>query len=164
MLLILFGLSGAGKNFVGEILANKFDYYYWDADTEMPPTIQEQILKRNLLTQDMRDEFTRIIIDKIAELEKQYPKIAISQALYQEKNRYQIVSKYSHAKLIHIKATQQNMLYRLQQRNNWVDQSYAEKISLFFESPQQLDAVITNDEGSAEIIWQFQNFLDKNHL
>lgn len=163
MLLILFGLSGAGKNFVGEILANEFDYHYWDADTEMPQKMQEHVLKRNLFTQNMRDEFTKIIIDKIAKLERQYKKIVISQALYQERNRYQIVSAYSHAKLIHIKATTKNIFYRLQQRNDWIDHIYAEKISHFFENPKHPDTVVVNDSNATEVISQLQDFLNKNH-
>lgn len=41
MLLILFGLPGCGKNYVGEILQSSFGFYFYDGD--------------DALTDDMRD-------------------------------------------------------------------------------------------------------------
>ena len=32
MLIILFGLSGSGKNFVGNVLVKHFGFYFWDTD------------------------------------------------------------------------------------------------------------------------------------
>ena len=46
-LIILFGLAGSGKNYVGEILQKHFNYYFWDGDT--------------LLTKEMHGWNTKII-------------------------------------------------------------------------------------------------------
>jgi len=160
VLLILFGLSCSGKNFVGEILAREFNYYHWDADLDMPESMREQILKKEFFTQDMRDHFTKIIINKIAELKNYHSNLVVTQALYKEKNREQIALAYPEAKFIQIKATQENIMRRLQQRNDWIDQMYAKKISLNFEPPQQIDAVILNNSDAAAVILQLAKILD----
>jgi gluconate kinase len=160
MLLILFGLSGAGKNFVGEILAKEFDYYFWDADKDLPEAMRVKILKKELFTQDMRDELTDIMKDRIANLKNQYPNLVIAQALYKKKNRQQIVSHFPETRFIWIKATQENIHHRLHQRNNSIDLAYAEKLSLHFEPPDNPDAIIVNDSDRTAVISQLQAYLN----
>ena len=159
MLLILIGLSGSGKNFVGEILAREFDFYFWDADIDIPQNMREQIYKKEFLSQKMRDEFTENIIRKIAELKIKHPKLVISQALYKERNRHQIALAYPDAQFIHVVSNKKNINDRLQQRNNWVDQTYADKISMHFENPHKIDATITNNSDATAIILQLHGLL-----
>jgi len=159
MLLILFGLSGAGKNFVGEILGKEFGYYFWDADTEISQDMRACILNKQLITQEMRDELTKMIALSITKLKDQYSNIVISQALYKEKNRHQIALLYPDANFILIKATQENIQNRLRQRNDWVDLAYAEKMRLDFEEPKQVDSIIINDIDAAAVISQLRDFL-----
>lgn len=159
MLLILIGLSGSGKNFVGEILAKEFNFHYWDADTDIPQNMREQILKKEDISQIMRDEFTEIIIKKIAKLKKQYPKLAVSQALYKEINRRQIALHHPEAKFIHVISAKKNINDRLKQRNDWVDEVYAEKIRTQFENPSRIDGIVMNNSDVFAIISQLQSLL-----
>lgn len=160
MLLILFGLSGAGKNFVGSILEKEFGYYYWDADSEILAIMKQQILQKQVFTQDMRDEFTNNIIYKISELKKNHQNIVISQALYKIKNRDQIALRFPDAKFIQIISSAENIGNRILQRNDWVDQEYAAKINAHFENQQESCAVIVNNSDAASVILQLQNFLE----
>jgi gluconokinase len=148
MLSILFGLSGSGKNFVGEILARDFGYYFWDADTVLLPEMRECIKQKKPFTQTMRDDFTRSIINKVTELKNQHPKLAIAQALYKEKNRQEILAAFPDAQLVWIKSTPEKIVERLTKRNASIDIEYAQQISRYFEATKlpHLEIVNTSDE------------------
>ena len=62
MLIILFGLSGAGKNFSGEILAEMLGAFFWDADLVVPSRMQKAIKQQKPITQSMRDDLTSTLI------------------------------------------------------------------------------------------------------
>jgi len=159
MLIILFGLAGSGKNYVGEILGSEFDYFYWDADQAMPNEMREAIHQRDNFTQEMRDNLTTIIIEYIANFKTQHSKIVVSQALYKEKNRNQLLSVYPEAKLIEVKANLENRIAYLKQRNDEIDQAYAEKIYQNFEEPIILHGIVTNNSDRIAIINQLKKII-----
>lgn len=159
MLIILFGLAGAGKNYVGEILADQFGYYHWDADEAIPQEMRETIAQKKIITQAMRDQFTATIISKITELRKYHQKIVISQALYKEKNRKELYEAHPESKFIQITANIDTITARLKKRNDWVDEEYAKKISENFEEPSLLYATITNESNRAAIIEQLKKII-----
>jgi len=45
ILIILFGLPGAGKNFVEDILRDEFEFFYYDIDDDIPEKIKEIVKK-----------------------------------------------------------------------------------------------------------------------
>lgn len=160
MLAILFGLSGSGKNFVGNILAKHFGYHFWDADSVLLPEMRQCIEKRELFTQKMRDDFMRVIIAKVTELKKTYPKLAIAQALYKEKNRVQLLDALPDSKLLYIEADPAKIAERLAQGvNKLVDADYARKISQNFEPSRLPHITITNNTDENSIIAQLQTKL-----
>jgi shikimate kinase len=53
LLIILFGLSGSGKNYVGRILRDDFGFLFYDADTDLTPEMQDAI-KRQMLIPDFQ--------------------------------------------------------------------------------------------------------------
>jgi gluconate kinase len=156
MIFILFGLSGSGKNFAGELLAKNFDFYFWDADTMLPPTMRAAIQKQEVFTQAMRDEFTQIIIENIRILNKEHPNLAVAQALYKEKNRKQIIQAFPAAKLIQIKAHPEIIATRLLRNSK----SYAEKIRSNFEESNLPHTVIDNNTDIHAVQSQLQNIIN----
>ena len=159
MQIILFGLSGAGKNFVGEILAKYFPFYFWDADKDLPQNMQDCITQKKFFTQEMRDEFTQSIIKKMTNLTEQYDNLAVAQAFYKEKNRLQLQMSWPDAKWIYVKSHPKNILARLQTRGLGVSADYAEKISINFEEPQLPHLTLNNDSDESSIIQQLEILL-----
>ena len=45
MLIYLYGLPAAGKNFVGEIFKNNFNFYFQDADEYLPKLMKDKLQK-----------------------------------------------------------------------------------------------------------------------
>lgn len=159
MIIVLFGQSGAGKTFIGDIFAKESHYYFWDADQGLPPIMRETLQNKQLFTQAMRDQFTQVIIEKITELHQQYPNLVIAQALYKEKNREQIRKVFPEAKFIYVKSQEEIINARLQNRNNQIDVNYAEKIRINFEAPNLQHDVLINNSDATDIIKQLKMLL-----
>ena len=60
MIFFLFGLLGAGKNFVGKLFAEEFDFTFYDADQDLTAAIKEAIADHREFTEQMRDGISRL--------------------------------------------------------------------------------------------------------
>lgn len=162
MLIILFGLAGSGKNYVGDILANHYNYYFWDADAALPPEMKQCIKEKKVFTQDMRDQFTAAMIEKIRTLQLEHKDLVIAQALYKEKNRNQLLTALNDAILIQIVANPEIIHQRLVKRFDEVDPSYADKISQGFEQPSASIKMIYNNSDQEHILKQLDQLFNVN--
>jgi len=156
MIIILFGKAGSGKTFAGHLLAEFFDFYFWDSEAHFPDEIRDQIKEKKLFTQSMRDQITQQTIDAISKLHPHHPCLAIGNALLKEKNRLQLLTVFPDAIFIYIKADAQTIATRLKKRSQGIEPSYAININALFEEPQLSHFVIYNDSDKAEIIKQFK--------
>ncbi|MHB1947156.1 MAG: shikimate kinase [Gammaproteobacteria bacterium] len=156
MLIILFGLAGAGKSYAGEILANHFNYYFWDADGALPEKMRESVHNKQAFTQEMRDEFISLMIDKIKDLCETHQNLVVSQALYKETNRNEIKKYFPDALFIHVKSDPAIVLQRLKDRNDWVDPTYADQIAANFEEPQLPHKILINNQDEKAVIEQLK--------
>ena len=160
MLIILFGLSGSGKNYVGEILAEKFHYFFWDADSVLPAEMRESIKQKKSFTQIMRDNFTTIIIQHIAQLTSQHANLVIAQAFYKETNRQQVLTAFPGANLIQIKAEPDIITARLTKNDKSIPPDYAEQISRHFEETLLPQKIITNNSDHSAVVSQLTQLID----
>lgn len=159
MLIILFGLAGSGKNFVGNILANEFGYYFWDADQTLTETMRTFAQEKKPFKQSMRNELTQIIIEKINELQKIHPNLVVSQALIKEQNRQTILNSYPEALFIYVKTMPDILFKRLKARNDWVDEGYAIKMATIFDEPILAHRTLLNDGNQTDIIKQLKSII-----
>ncbi|MDR3478016.1 MAG: shikimate kinase [Gammaproteobacteria bacterium] len=162
MLIVIFGLSGSGKNFVSHILANHFGFYFYDADQLLPQTVLNAIQNKQLFTQSMRDDLTLLIIKKITDLKKKHPNLVIAQGLYKNKNRTELLSALPDAKLIWVEATPENISARLISRRDDVDEPYANKLSTNFEKPTHPYVSVKNNADESSIILQLLELFPLN--
>lgn len=153
MLVILFGLAGSGKNYVGQIFKKYSNFHFWDADVLLTEEMKECISKKQSFTQNMRDNYTDIIIKHIKTLTAKHENVVISQGLYKNQNREQIFSQYPNALFLRIVTEPQVWLNRLKKRNNAIDENYAIQMSLNFEPPiHHYYDINNNTENSDSVI------------
>src|SRR5690606_12522497 len=62
MLLILFGVPGAGKSFAGHILRDDYGVHFHDADHELPEDMRHALASKLPVTDDMRQRFFERVI------------------------------------------------------------------------------------------------------
>lgn len=159
MLFILFGLAGSGKNYVGNILKNHFNFYFFDGDQLLTEEMQQYLREKKLFTDKIRHDLAEIMIAKINLLKKDHPNIVFAQALYKEKNRLQIKQHFPDAHFILIEAHEKNIIARLCKREDWIDADFAEKMRVHFDAPTLPHHKINNNQDEKSIIEQFEKIL-----
>jgi len=150
MLLILFGLAGAGKTFVGRFLADHYGFHHEDGDQWLTIEMLAAISNKKPFTQEMRDRFTGEVVKHIASLNTEYTDVVISQALYKQKNRDQILKKFPHAIFVQVDASDDVIFSRLIARSNEVDPKFANVIRKNFERMDVSFTIHNNDNEHIE--------------
>ena len=152
MIIILFGQTGSGKSYVGQLLANYFNYYFWDADEALPTEMRKYIKSKQSFTDEMRVNYIKIIINKMNELHSKHPALIISQGLYKEKNRNEILRHFPKALFIYLKADSKIIFQRIKSRQNEVDEEFALRILKNFELPLLKHQILLNNDDTDEFI------------
>jgi gluconate kinase len=154
-LIILFGLAGAGKTYVGNVMASALPKtVFQDGDEWLTPEMHTAINAKQKFTSSMRRRFVEIMVDEIKALQNKYPEhnIVIAQGLYRQENRNFLIKNFPEAVFIEVRSKLENIQRRLQKRNDFISFDYATFLSKGFEEmPESL--ILHNDEdGDAEII------------
>ena len=163
MLCVLFGTPAVGKNFVGQILKENFDFHFYDADVDLPPKMRAIIANQGIFTQAMRDEYFKKITEKLKMLTKNYERIVMAQAFAKEKNRSQLLRNFPQAKFLWVKADVENINLRLAKRNDWVTIKYAAKIRNIFEPPLHPHKILDNNKDEAHVLRQLEDLVLIQH-
>lgn len=157
MLVILFGLSGAGKNFVAHVLESEFNVFHWDADELLTQDMLSCIRNHELFTQAMRDNYFKLVLEKINVLCLEHEHLVVTQAFYKDKNRNIILSKHPDSLFIYLSVKAALLEQRLRGRSNGVDSEYAQQISSSFEPPTHPHVVLDNNGDRESVIQQLMN-------
>lgn len=148
---VVFGLPGAGKTFVGEIMQKYFDFFHYDGDQDMPEKLKTAIKKQELITDDLRDEFFNKLIASIKLLKTKYKKIVISQTFIKEKYRNKFLKQIPEIKFILVQTDTIIREKRLLQNKVFqLDIEYWRKMCAIFEEPKVDYTIIYNDHDGEE--------------
>lgn len=79
MLLVIFGLPGAGKSYIANILAEVFGFFHYDGDYSLPRFMKKAILNKEIITDQQREIFFNRLITKMKHITTQYEHVVISQ-------------------------------------------------------------------------------------
>jgi gluconokinase len=146
----LFGLAGAGKSYIGSILAERFGYTPYDLDNDLTPAIRQAIAAKDAFTDEMRDEYFDVVIRRIAELKALHPRLVLMQGAYKERHRSKIRQAYSDIEFVWVEAPQDLVGHRLTARADGVSPDYARAIATNFEVPPESSIRLLNDESSRD--------------
>ncbi len=152
-LVVLFGLPGTGKSFVGNIFKKYFDYYFYDGDNDLTKEMKEAIKVQKVFTDQMRDVFFKKLIGNIQELTKKHKKLIVAQTFIKEKYRVSLINKIPKVKFILIETKNSLREKRLAQRTDYpLDLEYARKMEINFDTPMIDHLIITNNIDGEKII------------
>lgn len=150
MLIVLFGLSGAGKSYVGRLLNHVAKVYYWEADDALTEEFKQCIFERKPLTQVIRDDYFSVVMPQINQLLKQHQHVVVSQAFYKNKNRQALLKDFPETIFIKIEVDLPILVQRLQRRNSEVDEQFALQMSKEFEEPEHTFYRVDNNAEKDE--------------
>lgn len=157
-MIVLFGLPGAGKTFVGKILESDFGLYFYDGDLSLPREMKLAIEKKVLISGQMRDKFFQKLLKKFSTLK--YQKIVIAQTFIKEKHRQIFLKAFPETKFILVQTDTEIREARLIKRSDYpLDLDYARGMSVNFEVPKINYKMIDNNiSGEESIRKQFQQY------
>jgi len=160
MIVVLFGLLGCGKNYVGKIFSDEFGFHLYDADQDLTPAMKNAIANHQVFTHQMRDEYFDIVIHRIAELKKNHTHLVIAQALFKNQHRLKILNAFPEAKFLWVQCAPDLINDRLTARANHIaGKSYGELVNRHFEIPTIPYEVLINNEGREEVLQQIKSVL-----
>ncbi len=143
-MIVLFGLPGAGKTFIGNVFQQYFGYYLYDGDTDLPYNMRNAIQKQVEVTDIMKDTFFQKIIKRSKQLKRKYKKIVVTQTFIKEKYRKLFIHELPETKFILVQTANAIRETRLILRNDYpLDLAYARKMSLNFDIPHIVHSTIT---------------------
>lgn len=146
MLLILFGVPGAGKSFAGHLLRDEFGISFHDADHELPDTMRHALAHKLPVTDDMRGGFFERVIEVTQQLMQQHEHLAIAQAFMKEHHRRMVLDAFPQAHFILVTSRQDLIEQRFRQRDDYlIDLDDARRIAEAFEPPQVPHCVLPNN-------------------
>ncbi len=159
--LFLFGLSGSGKSFVGDLIAEQAGWHVYHADDDITDEMRLALKEKRPFTHKMRDQYFPIIAEKILSLQQHNKHLVITQGVYKQRHRDYLLHKIPNMEMICIDASDQLISQRLTHRNNGITDASAAALKLDFEPSIEGTKVIHNEAGSERIIEQLNTFFKK---
>lgn len=153
-IIYLFGLTGSGKNYVGDLLAQHSGRRVYHADDDLTPEMRKALALRTGFTEEMRDEFFRIVAARINELKSMSGPMIVTQATYKRKHRDYLQKHVSGLEFVLIHARDELIVRRLTLRGGSITPDFAAEMRKNFEPPDPPCKVLVNNAGEAEIIEQ----------
>jgi len=146
-MIVIFGLPGAGKSYVGGILQKYFAYYHFDGDRVLPENMKQKIAANAAISDSMREIFIKKVIEETQKLQGKYKKIVVTQTFIKEKYREQFLRTFSNAQFILVQTNTLTRESRLSKRKKFpLDLKYTRKMCLNFDPPLIPHWVINNDQ------------------
>ena len=148
-LLILFGPTGAGKTFIGQLIQKQFNYHFFDGDSDLTPEITKALHNMKPITTPMRNQFINHLIASIEKLSSKHPKLVVAQAFLKQKHRDQLLKKLPQAQFAYINTPPSIRYQRRQKRALYPwDQTYVKKMDKLFDPPPNNSPAINNSSSN----------------
>lgn len=145
--ILLYGIAGSGKSFAGRALAEGLGYHHYELDQDLTSAMRLAIAENRSFTEVMRDEFFEIVVQRMLEVVRHYPRTVFTQGVYKERHRAFLQDRVPGLKVIWITAPSGSVLDRLRRRGDSVSAEYAALIERNFETPRE-GLVLSNDDCS----------------
>lgn len=155
MIVFLFGLPGAGKTYLGQLLAEHWTCPYWDGDEALTEEMKASVLEEKPFTKEMTQTLSKRMMDNMTRLSESNSTFIVSQAMLLETDRQLFKQSFPEVRFIYIYCDKNTMLQRITSRANFVTRSFCEKLQAAFK-PYEADALtypsINNSDKEDKIL------------
>jgi gluconate kinase len=160
--LYFYGLAGAGKSYVAELVGRLAGWRVYDADSDLTPELRQALAEQRHFTLEMLDRFFVVVSARITQLARTHGWLAVSQATYRRRHREYLISHVRDMDMICVTAQDATILKRLRRRGGDVTPDYAALMKLGFELPPVGAKVLENDGGDAQIVSQLNRMYGRS--
>lgn len=155
----LFGLSGSGKSYAGDVIARAKDWPVYHADDDITPSMRQALAESRPFTDAMRDEYFVLLADRIRARQAQHGRaqpLIVTQGAYKQRSRDYLQQQIAGLALIWIDAPDILINQRLSLRAKGIRPESAAALRQDFECPAPLCLKIVNEFGEGHILAQFE--------
>ena len=156
-ILFLFGLSGSGKSYIGDLIGQKTDRYVYHADEDITEEMILALKEQRPFTESMRDQYFPIIAEKIVSLCQEHNAIVVTQGVYKQRHREYLEAQLSDLEMIFVDAGDAHISERLSTRGDGITDESAAALRKDFELPPERIKVIVNEGGEEVIVAQLND-------
>lgn len=155
----LFGLSGSGKSYVGDVIGRARGWPVYHADDDITPAMRLALAASQPFTDAMRDDYFVLLADRIrarqAQARPDQPLI-VTQGAYKQRSRDFLQQQVPGLALIWIDAPDVLITQRLSLRAKGITAGSAAALRRDFEYPAPGCLKIVNDFGEDHALAQFE--------
>ena len=155
---LLFGLSGSGKSYVGDVISRAWGWSLYHADDDITSAMQEALAQAQPFTDVMRDEFFAQLVARIEsrrDCDTGRP-LVVTQGVYKRRHREWLQQQVPGLVPVWVTAPPELISARLSQRADGVQPASAAALVNDFEPPCDTTLCIVNDGDEQRIIDQFE--------
>jgi gluconokinase len=150
----LFGLSGSGKTYAGNIIAAETGWDVYHADEDITPAMRTALQQSQAFTPAMREEYFALLGEKIRRRQHPGQPLLVTQGAYKKSNRDLLQQQIPGLEFVWIDAPDDFVLRRLQMRRDGITPASAAALMRDFEVPTDGLRII-NDGDGLRILEQF---------
>ena len=162
--LYFYGLAGAGKSYVADLISKLSKLPVYHADDDLTPEMKTALDEKRPFTDEMRDRYFAIVAKRILGLKSRHKQLIVTQATYKQRHREYLKSMVPDMDLIWVTANESSIKERLRARKNGVGPDSAAALLRDFEIPSSGVKTIVNEEDDDYIIAQINRLYGKPDL
>ncbi len=140
--LFLFGLAGAGKTYVGQLVSTLTGWPLYDADDDISDDMKQALAEQRPFTEAMREEFFPRVVKRIRALQQQYDHIVVTQGVYKQRHRDYLLTEIPGMEMVGVTCSEAVLQQRLSARHQGISADSAAALLADFEAPS---AGVTSD-------------------
>lgn len=153
MLLIIFGLPGAGKSYLGTVLQKTFGFFHYDGDKALPMNMKKALLRGQRITDRQRSIFFNRLLQQIKKISARKKDIAVSQTFIKEQYRLLFAKNFPNATFLLVRTNTRIREKRLSERKTFpLEKEYQHAMSFMFEPPGIAHIIINNHASGKKIL------------
>ena len=162
MIKLLFGKAGSGKSYIGRLASLTYGFHFYDADEDLPDRFRRAIENQEKVTDEVREEYIRVVIATIRRLMLTHEDICVCQALVRNKYREKILETIPSVEYVWVDAPDNLISSRLENRTGHIaPRRYAEMVNRIFEIPTVPHVRIENGNDPTKFDDQMKAIFDK---
>ena len=152
--LFFWGLSGAGKTHVGQLVSSLSGRFFYDADDDIPDAMRHALATQQPFTDAMRAEYFPRIVQKVQALQQQHGTLVVTQGVYKQRYRDVLLSQVPNMDLLCVTCSPAVLQQRLAARVQGISDASAAALMADFEMPTPSQPCIHNHSDDAEVVRQ----------
>ncbi|MBV1914215.1 MAG: hypothetical protein KUG72_02450 [Pseudomonadales bacterium] len=163
-IIFLFGLSGAGKSYVGNLIGELDDWYVYHADDDLTDEMLLALKEQRPFTESMRDDFFPVVAQRLLALSRKHKRIVVTQGVYKQRHRDYMMTAIPEMEMLCVDASNPFIEQRLGNRAKGISNASAEALRRDFELPDRETKVITNQSGPSEVVQQLNDYYSRSQI